>query len=471
MTQDHKKLSIDSALRQLLGNNTSNEMGDYADFLEKLAGHDKNNVLIDEVIEEKLEFQTLKPENSWKRIIAIIWYRRLRNMSFIVLTLASLIYGVKYVMDRQSAMTEISIGTNSSGSTKAIELVSILPATKVIDSKQNDRKKIDEKTSIAIKGISNMRHITANTFQAGPEQNKAIINRNHSNTQITGGNMLVPAIHEDDAVISIGGFAQFFPHLKVEPDTIYTASYPALSPNRIPKDKNYTVTGKLPKTGFIISLHVMNSFQNYHSSTTASRYVNRNYNALANNGRKTSHVLNYGLSIERHLFRGLGLSLGVNKFTLRQEQQTDFLLTEAPVIDIDGSISYFDIPPERIQATLENRINYVSVPFNVLYGLKLSSSNSIQVRFGSAMLYQVNKQTEKFDYKTLDLGAYNHQGNKFSFNTLQYGLAYTRNLKNNFMLSLGFERQILYKIDPLSDRTEKTRSSINNLTISLQYKL
>jgi hypothetical protein len=462
MNRDHKDINIDAALNQMLGSYNSGDGGDYADFLSRLAEHDKMFIPIDTVLEEKLEFQHEEYPSSWKNIVAIIWFRRVRNASVIFLLLLAVGYGLNVLIRKeatgknpsftQEEPKDSEIPGTGTGSLSVPENISGT-ALPVADRNEEADKRDANITAKITQAIENTK--------TGDTGFTALDNGSGETEQIPG--------NENENTFQIAGLKKF--QGIGEPEAIVPAS--PFSFNK-PDVRKLRYINRLPNSGIILGLNLINSFQHSHSSINRDEphNINRNYEALSANGRSRTHVINYGISIEKTLFRGFGLSLGINKLTIVQKQHTDYVLKEVPVIDIDGNIAgYFGIADEKINERIENRVDYISVPFNLVYGLSLGNKNSLKFMFGTNMLGLADKDIKKFDYKTLDLKTYDNSRSSFSLgNNLQYGLSYSRNLRNNMMLSFGIERQVL-KVKELSDNLEKTASAITNMTISIQYRL
>lgn len=457
MNQNNKHINIDSALNQILEKHSASEGGDYNDFLFKLSEHDAKNTLIDDVLERKLIFQQSSGSGSFKRIIALIWYRRIRNASLVLL----LLFGIGYITNKFS---------NSKTNKNGIIQVTVNTKADNANLKHNSISKLDSKIEKVKESFNNQSSldIPSNLNLAKPLLSSKGKVENSIMQMEENPLITLPETFENNVWLEPMGFKKLTNLKSTKIENTVLAPLVKLS-TPIPHFKR----SSFPTTGFIIGFNFTTSFQNYTSSIVAdNKNVNKKYKGLTESGKKRSTVFNYGFSIERNIFKEFGLSSGINKLTIKQTQNTNYLLTEVPVFDIDGAIAgYIAITPERINKTIENKVDYIAIPLNLNYGFNIGKMNNFQFNLGSSLLAEMSHQTEKFDYKTLDLNQYTNASKRISLNAFQYGFSYHRNLKNNFILSLGFERQQINKINVLSDNTEKIKSNNNNFTFGLKYKI
>lgn len=442
MNQD--KIHIDSALRQLLENHRSGDKGNYEALMARLAEHQKTTVPIDEVLDKALEFRAGDQRGFWRRVITLIWFRRLRNAGLIIL----LVSGIGYIVYHSTHYRDIGQQTKE--------------GIHAPFSKNDPEEQPASMFHKSAPAYAKLGHTEVINSTAGKND------RTGRSVSILNETTLPVIYNEEEAMLSPRGLGR----MAVFSGSGHFEKVPYLAlgeGRRTRRSPHFNGAG-----AFIIGFNFSASFQNCRSTIISNdpRNLNRNYDDLANNGNMRSLLFNYGISMEYGILGPLGISFGVNKLTVKQQQEVDFLLTEAPVYDIDGSIAgYIAIQPEMIRKKIENRVDYVSVPLNLTYSLALGAHNSIQFKGGTSVLSQVGKQTAKFDYKSLDLENFDHKNKKISMNTGQFGIAYTRALRNGFMFSIGFERQLMNRINPLSDNTERIKTEINNFTFSLKYKL
>ena len=230
----------------------------------------------------------------------------------------------------------------------------------------------------------------------------------------------------------------------------------------------------LPTSNYIIGFNLIGSQQSFNSEIdeTNDKKLNRNYKEISSNGNKKSNVINYGFSIERTFYKGFGASIGINKMTLLKSQKVNYELNEVPVIDINGEIAgYIQITPDKIQEKVESKIQYISFPVQFSYSLKFKEKNSFQFKFGTSIMSEISHSNQKYDYTTLNLNSYHNDYRKQSFNNVQFGMFYNRNLTNRLILGLGYDRKNIGKVNALSDKTEKVKSQINNIGISFKIQL
>lgn len=457
--EPNKFLHIDSALNQLLAKHPHAEGSDYSDFLKKLAEHDKTKVALDAVLEEKLSTPPQEPMGTWKNIVAIIWYRRIKRVAILLTILTSAFIALRYTKSESNKNTSYSPTYPLQNKPSTVEIIpqhlgdlnnlilenaslKTAPIHTITTAEKSKIKSIDSHVSSPITPITAIQ----NSETTAPDE--SIINIKLPLNNLKKQSSTSVKSYELISFLPQPKLTQLNPHKK-------------------------SFFERLPKTGFVLGVQFNNSFQNWQSDVnTQARTTNRNYSNLANNGKESSYTMNYGLTFEKTLIKGFGISLGITKLTLKQQQNTDFILTEAPVYDIDGEIAgYIKIAPEKIQTRITNKIDYMAFPIQLMYGLKLTPRNSLQIKVGSSLTTELKKHTEKFNYASLLQAQYNSGGQRLSMNNLEYGVSIGRQIYGPIGLSLGYERQVFKKVNALSDRTETMGVSIHHFNISLKYKL
>ncbi len=455
----NKPIHIDTAINQLLNQTSVAEGSDYADFLNRLTVHNNNKVLLDTIIENNFTNLQLDPINTWSQIIEIIWLRRLKKVALLLILLTGAFIAIRYPINRPDKNTTIVQPKYLPNQIVTIENKADSMKKGHTTVKKNSvikASKIPKETCVE---ISNNK---SEIFKLNLPPLKAIDPQNI--------NTALSIESENYFGLPIRKLKIIPPTSVASPETISYLSLPVFPKINPPKKSFFE---RIPKTGFVLGLQLNNSFQNWQSDVNMQNgTTNRNYSNLANNGKKSSYTLNYGLTFEKTLIKGFGISLGISKLTLKQQQNTNYILTEAPVYDIDGHIAgYISIAPEKIQTTLTNKIDYLAFPFQLMYGLNLTSRYSFQIKAGSSLTTVLKKQTEKFNYASLIKGSYNAHEPNVSMNNMQYSIAFTRQINGPIFLSIGYEMQVFKKVNALTDQTENMGVNIHHFNISLKYKL
>jgi|GEM_PF-6064165 len=462
MKANKHTVHIDQALSAKLKQFDSGYKGDYSAFKQTLSNYNSNYVRLDDALELKLGQSALKLESSWKKVAAVFWFRRLRNTSIILFVLIGLSYGIRYTTNIQHSSVAQKSG---------------LVRETVSEMQVSGKRSLKNESNTYHELPKNKDGILANiTGRKQPYFDKQALN-NHNGEHISdiADNMLFEGILYD--FTDLGSERQLkrsevfgFPINPISAADVYKtiSALNHISPGSS-SQKWFSIL-----RGLTIGVEISNSFQTSRSlmGSPDTENTNRNYAALSDNGRRVNHVINYGIVVEKSIYRGFGISTGIQKQTLNHTQTTDFVLNEAPVYDLDGSIAgYIQIVPERIAVRLENTVSYIAVPLYMTYHLKLGAKNSMQMKLGSGLLCQIDAETEKFDYKSLVLKPYNQPEKRFSMRQVRYGLGWTRQLPHNVMLSFAFERQDISKVAALSDQTERIQTNTNNFIVSLKFKL
>lgn len=462
MKANKHTVHIDQALIAKLEQYDNSYKGDYSAFKQALSMHSSNYVLLDDVLEMKLGQSAFKLESSWKQVAAVLWYRRLRNASIVIIVLFGLSFGFRYAINIQQ-----SSSAQKSGSVRH----------SVPEMKDSGKRTI--KNENRAYHMTPMDEYSNRTIRTGRRQayfDKTVLNNNNGIHNHGLADILLFDGHLN-ILTDLGSESQL---KRSEILGISIDSVAETVASRRLSALNHIIPASLIRKrfsvfrGLTIGIEISNSFQNSHSfmGNPDPEYTNRNYEALTDNGRRVSHVVNFGISVEKMLLKGLGISAGLQKQTLNQTQITDFMLTEAPVYDLDGRIAgYIQIVPEKINVRLGSTVSYLAVPLYLTYNQNINANNSFQLKLGVGLMYQIHSETEKFDYKSLDLKPYQNSANRLTMRQARYGLGWTRQIGQHTMLSLAMERQAIDKIPALSDPTERIQTITNNVILSLKYKL
>ncbi len=450
-------ISIDSALNQLLSQPVSAQGGSYSAFLEKLAAYDQQNLPLDIVLKDKLSTSAAVPDSMQKSIITLIWYRRLRTAAIITLFIVALGLGMNTLLN----LINLEIPADRTISTHKSEPT--LHLNTEITEKPDHTTLYAEKSMEAEKPLALASKPTTQAVSS-----KLIPDVKKENISIQFANSITYL----KSISNLQSYTQLIllsdPSIRIEPEMI-----PSEDIQKRVLKPSQNETGFNPKSNYTIGFNVSSSYQIYHSAlnNTGNQNINRNYEKLAQNGRYPGQVLNFGFTFEKPVYKALGISIGLQKITLEQNQKTNFILSEAPVYDLDGQIAgYIDISPEPIQETIENKLQYLAIPIQLTYNINLSRLYSVQVNSGSSLFGLMDQHIEKFNYTTLELDRYANDRGKISLNNLQFGLHCSRRLQGNFLLSVGYDYQLLNNIGPISDETERVNASLHSINLSLKFQ-
>lgn len=453
MNQDNH-ISFDSALRTLMVQPPPQEGGDYAVFLEKLSEHETATVALDDLLKEKLRSGTTVPQSVYRSIIASLWISRIKKAGIIVLLLTGFIISLDFAVDYFSEQHHTD---NASEPYRSIP---------------SDVEVMSPKNQSLTRHPANHEVVKENVQPTADKNFKSTIQKTslfQTPPLITGMNSASPRGFTSMILKSrTFSFAAVYNHN--DDDVLLMIPLPLISEGTISLPKT---NGFVWSPNFEIGLSLLTSIQHYQSDIMDNdpENTNRNYASLTQNGQQSGQVLNFGISLEKPIFKQWGVSLGLQKYTLEQKQRTNYILTEAPVYDLDGRIAgYIDIIPEKIDATIANKIHYIALPINLLFTQKLHRGYGLQLKTGSSLMGMVEQHTQKFNYKTLDLGEYNRRGQRISMNNAMLGLSCSRSLPGRFTMAAGYEIQWLKNISQLSDPTEKVSSNIQSFTLSLKYQ-
>lgn len=464
------KLHIDTVLQKNLLNPNLNEAGDYSDFLTKLAEFEKKNIIIDELLIQKKQVTSDDYAGSWKRVIALFWFRRIQKIAFATVLVLASAYGLYYTVNYQTKTSSDNIVDANNSVNPSKELNNSNTKTNDISSNES----IDNTKSLQNSNSSNKaesKRFSSNNLSNNSEnQNNSSYKDNVIDTALNPENKS-NILFENDNNLAIADL--YNPFLKT-PNIVL--ENPLNQTKIIDKSAEQKPIQKWLSfgSGIALGFHITSSFQSYKS--TLNNYdpkkTNKHYESLSKNGKQTAFRMNYGFFIEKMIYKNWSLSSGINRFTLVQKQITDYTLNEAIVYDLDGSIAgYVTINPERIQMETESKIDFITVPLLFKYSLPLQSKSNIQFMFGSSLMLELKKNTNKFSYNSLEYGEFKQNNKKTSFKNIQYGISYNRNLKHNLFIGIGMERQVIPIVSQLSDQTETRQSSSINFTLSLYYKL
>lgn len=463
------KLHIDTILQKNLLNPNLDEAGDYSDFLTRLDEFEKKNIIIDELLIHKNQVSSDDYAGSWKRVIALFWFRRIQKIAFVTMLVLASAYGIYYTVNYQTKTTDNIVDANNS-----LNPIQELNNSNINSNDNSSNESIDNtksfqnpnlRNNVASKGVSsiNLSNNSKEQYNSSYKNNEIVTTVNpedNSGLWIENKNNL--------AIADL-----YNPFLKT-PNIVL--ENPLSQTQIIDKRAEQKPIRKWLSfgSGIALGFHITSSFQSYKS--TLNNYdpkrTNKYYESLSNNGKQTSFRMNYGFFIEKMLYKNWSLSSGINRFTIVQKQMTDYTLNEATVYDLDGSIGgYVTINPERIQMETESKIDFITVPLLFKYSLPLKQKSNIQFMFGSSLMLELKKNTNKFSYSSLEYGEFRQNNKKTSFKNIQYGMSYNRNLKHNLFIGIGVERQVIPNVSQLSDQTETRQSSSINFTLSLYYKL
>lgn len=450
-------ISIDSALNQLLSQPVSDQSSSYSAFLEKLAAYDQQNLPLDIVLKDKLSTSAAVPDSMQKSIITLIWYRRLRTAAIITLVIVALGLGMNTLLN----LIDHEIPADRTISTHKSE-PSLHLKTEITEKPDQTapyaEKSMEAEKPLALESKPTTRAVSSKLTPDGHKENISIQFANSISYLKSISNLK----SKTQLVLLLN------PLIRIEPGIL-----PIEALQNSVLNKGQTANGFNLKSNYTLGFNSSISYQNYHSAinNTENRNINRNYERLAQNGRYPGQVLNFGFTFEKPVYKALSISIGLQKITLEQNQKTNFILSEAPVYDIDGQIAgYIDISPERIQKTIENKLHYMAIPIQLTYNINLSRFYSVQVNSGSSLFGLMGQHIEKFNYTTLELYPYANDRGKISINNLQFGLHCSRRIQSNFLLSVGYEYQLLNNIGPISDETEKVNASLHSLNLSLKFQ-
>lgn len=449
-------IHIDDALKALIDKQKPSYQGDYADFLNRLAIHESNEISMDELLRDKLQTSTFQHDLSSKNIIVLFWLRRIKKISLAVILIGLAYWGAMHFIQQDTpALVNVTTKNTLATPIDAQSNAEILTQTKdnVLEVNNDDivntnASILDEKRNFQI--IKNHSETTSTN----------LFNHTETNASTDTPEKYLVLKPVKNIVLPLNSLSEFIQTVKLTSNSNIIA--------------DIVHAKKRVKNTLSIGMHFTTSFQMSHSKLLSedAKQINKNYNELANNGKRRTCAINYGISFQKSLFRNFGFQTGISKFTILNEQQTNYTIHDAPVYDIDGSIrGYINTPEEQIKETISNQVDYIALPINLFYNFKLSGKTDLQVKFGRTLTGEIDKHTEKFNYKTLFLENYTQSGRKISFNNQLIGISINRDLSKYFLLSVGYERQVIYKINALSDNTEKVSTSMNNLQISLKYKL
>lgn len=448
--ENKDKINIDDLLNQHLQNHESNDFPAFDLMKTQIDIANSNNISFDDFLQEKLEVVEEVKDNKWKKFIFLFWFRKVKKAAIVLIIVATIGYGLNSFFQTNKTVNNIQSENKSIESEIEGEKSEIKKSKSNNLTIQNDNKKL---VKIPLNYSTKIKSINTEY-----KTNATIILQSDSIIEYDSERL---AVVNNMKKMDLKPFTFEFENAIVEK---------VKKENKQQKNK----LSVLPSGNYVIGFNLIGSQQSYKSDIeeTNDKKLNRNYREISSNGNKKSNVINYGFSIERTFHKGFGASIGINKMTLLKSQQVNYELNEVPVIDINGEIAgYIQITPDKIQEKVESKIQYISFPVQLSYSLQFKEINSFQFKLGTNILSEISNKNYKYDYTTLQLSSYHNDSKKQSFTNIQYGMYYNRNITNKFILGLGYERQSLGKVNSLSDKTEKVKSTINNIGISFKIQL
>ncbi len=470
MKNKNSHINLDDALNHLIQNYEENGAGDYAQFLEKLSNFENTHIDLDNALQQKLSYVTLASENQYKKIIYLYWFRLVKKTALLALVLFVAGLGAWYFLKNEN-MPVRQISQQKNQQKTAIAKDNHLKN----DFKKNPNlnldkpfltNKFDKKQKVDFEKTAVLKN-NPKPFNAIIKQGDEI--RGSGHTSITSSSLDTSINQRADRILPFNFLSKkLTPLYELQG---YNVAINYLANIKTDVKNNYRFSfGKNYSFGLISTA----SLQQFHTEFASfdKDSLNRNYQALSQNGVKKSAVFNYGFFFEKALYKGIGFSLGLERTSVILKQQTNFALNEVQVIDLNGKIAgYLDIPEVKRISNIENNVNYINIPLKIFYQLEIYKKINVRANFGASLLKSSAGNYEKFDMQTLKLNSFSNTSSRFGVNNLSYGLQINRDIYNNISLGFGYNYSSIKKIKGLSNNIETVSAKLNNFTINLTYKL
>ncbi len=203
--------------------------------------------------------------------------------------------------------------------------------------------------------------------------------------------------------------------------------------------------------------------------------IHKDYENILSNSEEAGYSTNFGFEVRYRPLPFLTIGSGIHYTQNRTVGNFDFTNDQVPVIDVSGAIvGYITLDSTQVRTvsqSINNRQNYVEIPFLLTYEKQLSEKWYLNTEFGASVLFHLNSKGETINSFSLEATQLSNQPSRTSLGTLHARAGLLYNFSNNWFV--GIEPTYKYYLGSIyeTDSPIKINQYTIGLNMSIQYRI
>lgn len=228
-------------------------------------------------------------------------------------------------------------------------------------------------------------------------------------------------------------------------------------------------------TKWIFSLNVYSKYTIRDVKINDDGKVHKDFEDILLSSEKAGFSTNIGFEVRYRPLPYLTLGSGIHYTQNRTVGRFDFRNSEVPVIDTNGTIvGYITLDSSQVRTVnqkIDNRLNYIEIPFLLTYEKQLSDKWYFNSELGVSVLFFLNTKGETVNSFSLETVNLSSQPTTNTLGSLHARLGVLYNFSGNWFV--GVEPTYKHYLGTVfsSDSPVEIRQYTIGLNMSIQYRI